>query len=137
MKKTTLFFIIVMISLVLSFPSGCKSKKEREPLPADKAPAGSLLVVHASPQGSTEAPHEYDSLVIIFDHPIIPLESLSEGRGTGLMGLEPSFAGRHRWQNPKTLSFIPDEIFPSATEIKATIPAGTKSLDGYVLKEDF
>jgi uncharacterized protein YfaS (alpha-2-macroglobulin family) len=137
MKKITLFFIIVVISLVLLFPSGCKSKKEREPLPADEAPAGTLAVVHASPQGSTEAPHEYDSIVVIFDHPVIPLESLSEGRGSGLMQLEPSFAGRYRWQNPRTLSFTPDEIFPYATEIQATIPAGTRSLDGYVLKEDF
>jgi uncharacterized protein YfaS (alpha-2-macroglobulin family) len=135
-KRLTLFFI-VLIPVVLLFPSGCQSKKEHAASPAEMAQAGDLKVTYASPKGSTEALHEYDSIVVIFDHPIKPLEALSEGRGTELLRLEPFFSGNYRWLNPKTMSFEPDEFFPFATEIKATIPAGTKSLDGFVLKEDF
>jgi uncharacterized protein YfaS (alpha-2-macroglobulin family) len=137
MKKKLMLFIILLSPIILFFHSGCQSKKETQATPEEIAQAGDLKVTYASPQGSTEAPHEYDTVVVIFDHPIIPLEALSEGRGTELLKLEPSFAGKHSWLNPKTLSFSPDEFFPFATEIKATIPSGTKSLDGFVLKEDF
>ena len=137
MKKRLTLIFIVLIALVLIFPQGCKSKKEKEPLPSEMAPSGTLAVTYASPQGKTEAPHEYDSLVVIFDHPVVPLEALDEGRGSGMIRLEPSFAGKYRWLNPKTLSFTPDKIFPFANEIRATISAGTKALDGFVLKEDF
>lgn len=137
MKKKYTLFIIISITMVLLFPSGCKTKKEQMASPEEMARAEDLKVTYASPTGSTEAPHEYDTVVVIFDHPIIPLEAISEGRSTELLELEPSFAGKYRWLNPKTLSFTPHEIFPFATEIKATIPAGTKSLDGFVLKEDF
>jgi len=137
MKKRLTLFFTVLIPIILLFPLGCKSKKETEASPAEMAQAGDLKVTYASPKGSTEAPHEYDSLVVIFDHPIIPLEALSEGRGSELIQLEPSFAGKYRWLNPKTLSFTPDKIFPFATEIRATIPAGTKALDGFILKENF
>jgi len=132
-KKFTLFFI-VLIPIFLLSPLGCKSKKEKEFPPAQP---GDLAVTYASPKGSTEAPHEYNSLVVIFDHPMVPLEALSEGSGSGMIKLEPSFAGKYRWLNPKTLTFTPDKLFPFSTDIKATIPAGTKALDGYILKEDF
>jgi uncharacterized protein YfaS (alpha-2-macroglobulin family) len=117
-------------------PQACKSKKE-EPSPQEIDSAETLAITYASPQGKTGAPHEYDSLVVIFDHPVIALEAISEGRGSGMIRLEPSVAGRYRWLNPKTLSFTPDEVFPFATELRATVPAGTKALDGYILKEDF
>ena len=137
MKKNLPYFIVIALLIVLLFPSGCKSKKEHKASPSEMADAEDLKITFASPKGSTEAPHEYDSIVVIFDHPIIPLEALSDARDSELLKLEPSFGGKHRWLNPKTLSFTPDEFFPFATEIRATIPAGTKSLDGFVLKEDF
>ncbi|UCE40294.1 MAG: hypothetical protein JSV17_12625 [Candidatus Aminicenantes bacterium] len=137
MKKKVSIFFIVLISIIQVFPTGCKSKKEKEPLPTEMAPSGELAVTYVSPQGSTEAPHEYDSLVVIFDHPIVPLEALSEGRGTEMIRIEPSFSGKYRWLNTKTLSFTPDKFFPFATDIRATIPAGTKALDGFILREGF
>ncbi len=137
MKKRFALFFIVLIPIILFFPQGCKSKKEKEPPPPPMTQSGDLAVTYASPKGSTEAPHEYDSLVVIFDHPMVPLEALSEGRGSGMIRLEPSFAGKYRWLNPKTLSFTPDKLFPFSTDIRATIPAGAKAFDGYTMKEDF
>ena len=125
MKKTSvLFFIFLMIICWAVLPS-CKSKKE-EPAAPESPPAGTLAITYASPQGQTEAPHEYDSIVVIFDHAIIPLEALSEGRGSGLIRLQPSVPGRYRWLNPKTLSFTPEKIFPFATLFIAQPPASAR-----------
>jgi len=137
MKKRFALFFIVLISIFLVFPQGCKPKKEKEPAPAKQVQAGDLSITHISPKGSTESPREYDTLVVIFDQPMVPLESLSEGRGPGIMQLEPPLSGRHRWLNPKTLTFTPDNPFPFATEIRATVPAGTEAFSGNTLKEDF
>lgn len=129
------FIILTAVFLLLTM--GCKSKKEREPLPDMAAPSGDLAITYVSPKGSTEAPHEAEAIVVIFEHPMVPLESLPEDRGPSLLQLEPSFSGMHRWLNPKTLTFTPDKPFPYSTEIKVAIPAGTKSFEGYSLKEDF
>ena len=137
MKKNTLFYFIVMITIISFFPLGCKSKKDEESPPIEMTSSGDLAITYASPKGRTEAPHEYDTLVVIFDHAVVPLEALSGGHGSGIIRLEPSFAGKYRWLNPKTLSFTPEKIFPFSTDIRVTIPAGTKALDGFVLKEDF
>jgi len=137
MNKKLIIFLILSIPLVLFSPTGCQSQKDKAPSPEKLYQAGDLAVTHASPKGSPESPHEYDTLVIIFDQPMIPLESLSEGRGTGIMKLQPSFPGRYRWLNTKTLTFAPEKSFPFATEIRATVPAGTESLNGHILKEDY
>jgi uncharacterized protein YfaS (alpha-2-macroglobulin family) len=138
-EMKTKFFVglLLLISFLLVFQTGCRKKKEEEPLPLELTKAGDLAITHVNPKGSTESPHEYDSLVVIFDHPMVPLEALSEGRGPGILKLEPSFGGRHRWLNPKTLTFVPDKPFPFATEIQATISSGTKAFDGFTLKDDF
>lgn len=137
MKKRFALIFIIFAALALLFPQSCKSQKEKGPLPDETVPAGELKSTYYSPQGKTEAPHESDSIVVIFDHPIIPLEALSEGSGSEIIRLEPSFSGTYRWLNPKTLSFKPDDIFPFATEIRVVISAGTESLDGFIMKEDF
>ena len=137
MRNKSALFIIASISLILLCHPACKSKEEKEALPVSAAPTGDLAVTYASPKGSTEAPHESDSVVVIFDHPMIPLEALSEGRGTGIMRLDPAFAGRHRWLNPKTLTFTSDKHFPFSTEITVKIPSGTQAFDGHTLKNDF
>ena len=136
MKNRLSLLIIILIPIILLFSQGCKSKKEEAP-PSAMVPSGDLTVTYASPQGRTDAPHESDSLVVIFDHPMVPLEALSEERGPGIIRLEPSFTGRHRWLNPKTLTFTPDKHFPFSTAITVTIPAGTQAFDGHTLKNDF
>jgi uncharacterized protein YfaS (alpha-2-macroglobulin family) len=138
MKTKTIISLFSVMMFFFFFSPGCKSKKEKELTPQETGTQiGDLSVAYISPKGHTEDPHETDTLVVIFDHPMIPLEALSEGRGPGLMQLEPFFDGKFRWLNPKTLTFTPDKPFPYSTEIKVTIPAGTKSYDGFAMKEDF
>jgi uncharacterized protein YfaS (alpha-2-macroglobulin family) len=130
--------LLILVILMILIPSGCKSKKEKAITPQETLiQAGDLSVAFISPKGSTETPQESEALVVIFDHPMVPLEALPQGQGPGLMQLEPFFAGKYRWLNPKTLTFTPVKPFPFSTEINVTIPAGTQSYDGFSLKEDF
>jgi len=138
MKEKFRISLLILMVLMILIPSGCKSKKEKDLTPQETfIQGGDLSVAYISPKGSTEDPQETDTLVVIFDRPMVPLEALPEGRGPGLMQLEPLFAGKYRWLNPKTLTFTPDKPFPYSTEIMVTIPTGTKSYDGFSMKEDF
>ncbi len=129
--------LIILAAIFLLLPGGCKSKKEKESPPEALAQTGDLSITYVSPKGSTEVSHEAEAIVVIFDRNMVPLEALPEGRSPSVMHLEPSFPGIHRWLNPKTLTFTPDKPFPYSTEIKVTVPAGTKAFEGYSLKADF
>lgn len=132
------FFILAfVIGILILFPCCKKELEETKALGiSEKAQISDLHVAFVSPKGSTQAPHEAETIVIIFDQPIIPLEALSEDKPSFLK-IDPPFPGKCRWLNTKTLTFTPEKRFPFSTEIKLTIPAGTKSLQGATLKEDF
>ncbi|MFB0566156.1 MAG: MG2 domain-containing protein, partial [Candidatus Aminicenantaceae bacterium] len=135
-KKLPILFILLGALLLLSLLS-CKKKEEKRPETTEMTPVGDLHVLHVSPKGQTSAPHEAETIVVIFDQPMVPLEALPEKEGPSFLKLDPSFSGKHRWMGTRTLAFTPDKRFPYATEIKAAIPAGTQSLKGYTLKKDF
>jgi uncharacterized protein YfaS (alpha-2-macroglobulin family) len=137
MKKGLMILLAILAAVFLLLPGGCKSKKEKAPPPEASTQIGDISIAYVSPKDSTEAPYEAEAIVVIFDRSMVPLEALPEGRGPSMLLLEPSFSGKHRWLNPKTLTFTPDKPFPYSTEIKVTIPAGTRSFEGYSLKEDF
>ncbi len=140
MKKfLALFFFFIWIIASLSSPS-CKKQSLQEntsekTLPKDTD--GDLHVTFVSPKGQTSSSRETDSVVIMFDKAMIPLEALSQKQDISLLSLEPSFPGKYRWLGVKTLAFSPEKRLPFSTEFRAKIPAGTKSLDGSVLREDF
>ena len=141
MKKNYFILIsIITIGAIILMPIfGCKKKEERDSklLEEKKAMIGDLHLAYVSPQGNTASPHQSETIVVIFDQAMVPLEALAKDSGSSLLQLEPSFSGKTRWLNPKTLTFTPNNRFPFSTEIKATIPAETKSLEGYILREDF
>lgn len=123
---------------ILLIGLGCKSKKAKEGpvVPADSA-LGDLHVTFISPEGQVLDSHESDTVVAIFDRPMVPLEQLGDESGPSLIEFTPSVRGKFRWLNPKTLAFTPEKRFPYATGIQAVIPKGTKSFEGYVLPDDF
>jgi len=132
------FFILLFAIGILILLPACKNKQEETNMPAmAKDPqVGDLHVTFVTPKGSTSAPHETEMVVVVFNQPMIPLEALSESKPS-LLKIDPPFPGKWRWLNTKTLTFTPEKRFPFATEIKATIPAGTKSFQGSMLQEDF
>ena len=53
------------------------------------------------------------------------------------MKLEPTPPGRFVWKGTQTIQFEGDPRFPFSTDYKVTIPKGTTSKLGGILKEDF
>lgn len=137
--KKFLPFIVISLSLSLTVTGpGCKKKEsEKQAAAAKLASVGELKVTYVAPNGNTQAQHEYESVVVVFDHPMIPLEELSDEKIEPLIKFQPSFSGKYRWLNPKTLSFSPDATFPYASEITALVPEGTRSFDGYELTKNY
>jgi uncharacterized protein YfaS (alpha-2-macroglobulin family) len=139
MRKKYFLLSVTLIVILLSLCAGCKKNKDKKTASfvSRKPPAGELLVSFVSPRDQTATPQETETIFVIFDHPMVPLESLSDKPYPSLIQLEPQVPGIFRWLNPKTLSFIPKNRLPYSTEFKAVIQAGTSSFEGYSLKNDF
>jgi hypothetical protein len=137
-KKCLVSFFAVSFILIAHSFIGCKKKEpSRVPPSSSTEMRGDLEVLHVSPKGQTQAVREADELVVIFDHPMAALEPLPLEERTQILKFDPPFPGKYRWMGTKTLVFTPRERFPYATDIKLTVPSGTRSIDGYVLKQNF
>lgn len=134
--SSSLFIAIIFGGFFL----GCR-KRETTAAPAGTQGAQSgapdLHVLSVTPKGPTSSARESQSIVVIFDQPMVALESLPEGQGPSFLKIEPPAGGKTRWLGTKTLAFTPERRFPRATEIKVTVPGGTRALDGSYLKDDF
>lgn len=131
------FLLFGLILALVALPMGCKKKSgPGSPFAASAKIVGDLQIVHQSPSGPTAAPHEAETVVVIFDQPMVPLEAVPEGKGSSFLRLEPAAAGTFRWKGTRALTFTPERRFPYGSEIRVTIPSGTVSLNGYALKKD-
>jgi uncharacterized protein YfaS (alpha-2-macroglobulin family) len=119
--------------------TGCKNKETSPLMQADPnvPPAGELNVTFANPADQTAAPHEAEQIVVMFDHPMVPLEELPEGEGPAMLTISPKVPGKYRWLGSKAMTFTPSKRFPYSQEITITIPAGIRSLDNYALSREF
>ncbi len=135
-KKTIiLFFCLFLLVFLTSFVKNRENTQTSVDTPDN--PAADLQVTFVSPKGKTEAPHEAETIVVVFDQVMIPLEALSERKAPPPVRMNPSFSGKWRWLNTRTMTFTPEKHFPYATQIEVSIPAGTESLKGAILKKDF
>ena len=137
LRKKSACVLICLLPL-LAIP-GCR-KGEKAPAPSgqpDRPPVNDLRVLNVNPQGKTATARDSQTIVAIFDRPMVALDALPQDGGPAVLKLNPPFAGKTRWLGSKTLTFSPDKKFPSATEIQVTIPAGTLALDGSSLKGDY
>jgi hypothetical protein len=117
---------------------GCKKEEKRTELYAtDQVPEiGELRVTFVSPKDQTSEEHEAETIVAVFDHPFFPLTALEEQKPPAFMKIDPQVPGTARWLNPKTLTFTPEKRFPFATDVQVTLPAGIKTFEGYVLRDE-
>jgi uncharacterized protein YfaS (alpha-2-macroglobulin family) len=131
-------YLAAAIAALLLIPiPGCKKKSEGRLRPAAAADVkGELSVIHLSPKGPTEAASETDEVLVVFDHPMAPLEALPVVERDAGIVFRPRLEGTFRWMGTRTLSFKPRKRLPNGTEFQATIPAGMRSVDGFVLKEE-
>ena len=136
-KKARLVLVVLGLFALMALPA-CSRKKNPSRLPPPPGEVkGELHVALATPLGQTKSPGEAAEIVVIFDHPMAALEPLPLDESTSFLKLEPAFPGTFRWMGTRALSFRPKDRFPAATEIRATVPAGTRSNDGYALKQDY
>jgi len=136
-KFGSIWIILICIGGIISI-SGCKKKEDSKTIrsPESVVEKGELQVTYFSPVGQTTEQHESDTIVVIFDHPMFPLSSFEEQPKPNILKISPDIPGTFHWLNQKTLSFSPKDRFPHSTDVKITIESGTKTFDGFVLKED-
>ena len=100
----------------------------------DQVVSGPLEVLRSSPEGEVPlAPR----LSVTFSQPMVALTSVDDLATMEVpVRLTPQTPGRWRWVGTRTLLFEPAGRFPMATEYAATVPAGTKSVNGGVLSAE-
>jgi alpha-2-macroglobulin len=137
MRKSVLFSAcLAVFSAALLIVPACRPKAKGRVI-AEGPVKGDLQILQASPQGALEGLREADQIVVIFDQTMAPLEPLPIEDDGNLLRLEPNFPGQYRWMGTRALTFTPKVRFPFGTEIKVTVPAGLRSLDGYALAKDY
>jgi len=100
--------------------------------------AEEVKVLSVTPQGSVENIRETSAVIVSFNQPMVSLKKLPQGEGTGPLLIKPQVSGKYRWMGTRTLAFFPAKgRFPYATNFVLTVPRGTTSVSGQVLKEDF
>ncbi|MBM3293086.1 MAG: hypothetical protein FJY82_01030, partial [Candidatus Aminicenantes bacterium] len=139
MGKVRFAFVLCLTAACLTIPAACKKKPTASRLPAGASTdiKGELAVLHAGPKGDTASVRDLAEVVVVFDHPMAALAAEPFEDPEAVLKFDPPLEGRFRWMGTRTLAFIPKDRLPFGTEIEATIPAGTRSIDGYALKTDF
>nr|HEX4318747.1 alpha-2-macroglobulin family protein [Kofleriaceae bacterium] len=94
--------------------------------------SGELRVLRYQPEGKVPIAPE---LSVTFSQPMVAVTGQTDAAATTPVQLEPTPAGHWRWIGTRTILFDPDVRFPQATTYHATVPAGTKSATGDVLKQ--
>ncbi len=103
-------------------------------------PAGAndneLVIMQATPQGDLTYAEIRKEIYVVFNHPMVPLATL-EQETKGAFTVKPAVKGKYRWYGSRICSFIPDEWWAPGTSYQVKIPAGSKSLNGKKLAEDY
>lgn len=138
MRKDRFCCLLVAGAVLLLLPvGGCKEKAGGQASsPGPVGIQGELHILHVSPKGQVQAEGETDEVIVVFDHPMAALEPLPVAERGGVIAFTPPLDGTFRWMGTKTLSFKTKKKLPHGTEIQASVPAGTRSFDGFVLKDE-
>jgi hypothetical protein len=131
------FIVLLLAVLCLSFGVSCRQKDETGAEAYAGPVTGDLEITFAAPRGKTDNPNESDSIVIMFNYPMIPLEAIDDRKDPDFVRISPRVKGDFHWLNPKTLTFTPKEQLPCATEFTVSIKEGTQSFQGHYLANEF
>ena len=137
-KKISTLTLIILLLVLLPFQA-CRKKDDSgvQAVSYDGPPAGDLKINFMSPIGKTENRHEADQIVVIFEKPMVELKVLPAEKSSSFLKIQPTVTGKYRWMGTKTLTFTPDRKLPVSTEFKIIVPAGIRSVDNYLLKNDW
>ncbi len=129
--KSCFALLLVFIFTQLSYPM-------RNVFPrAGFATGDSLQIISATPNGTTETRDQSRMIVVIFNKPMVSLQELPRFEENGPLTFDPKISGKYRWLGTSTLTFVPTDTLPFATEYRAIVPAGTRALDGSTLSSDY
>ena len=99
--------------------------------PASNDAGKDLTVLRFMPEGQVPYAPE---LSVTFGQPMIAVTSQDDAATTVPVTLTPTPKGHWRWIGTRTALFDPDIRFPQATTYQVEVKAGTKSVNGGVLK---
>jgi hypothetical protein len=100
-------------------------------------PQGDLSVLLVSPRNELQSIDQANIILVAFNRPMVALQQVPTGEGTGLFKIEPAIIGKFRWMGTSTLTFSPSAQLPYATAYTIQIPAGITSLDGKTLQQSY
>ncbi len=111
----------------------------QRPPPENGAPAGGLGLVNAvEPRVLSQTPSgDFNGvpteITVVFNQPMVPLESLEERQPVEILESSPAVSGSQRWVTPEILRLVPDKPLRRATRYTFTVPAGTTSATGQAM----
>lgn len=138
---TTRMVIVMAIAVVMTagavYLSSCLLSNDGVAAEFQTRDPQSLSILSATPVGLVSDPDEFYSVVVVFNKAMVPLQALPEGDGSGPLVIDPPVPGKFRWLGTNTLSFTPTERLRLASRYRLTVPAGTRSSSGLILKEAY
>lgn len=123
------------LNLAFTRPQGEPALRLKEPQTGSVDQG--LFVLFASPRGKV---HGQPEISVSFNHPMKELGKADQDPfldGLVPFKLEPALEGEYRWMGSRTVQFAPARPVPQATEFRAVVPSGLRSLTGKVLEEEY
>jgi len=128
-----LFMLVISVRLMGQSAVSIDSSSLRPEIKYDDS---ILSVIQASPSGSLEAADLGKEIVVVFNHPMVPLAILEE-KTDGVFRIEPALPGKFRWYGSRVNAFVPEGKLKPGSSYRVVVPAGTKALNGKSLKDAF
>ena len=131
--------VVLAAALPLGALSVCSSAQAislgafPEPPPVDDS---TLRVVQSSPGGAIEDLALIKEVVVVFNHPMVPLAKLEEQAG-GAFRLKPSVPGRFRWYGSRACAFLPTHGLAPGTTYAIEVGSDARALNGKKMKDGF
>jgi alpha-2-macroglobulin len=95
-----------------------------------------LEIVQASPQGELDDEDSKREVVVVFNHPLIPLSVLDD-ETKGAFTISPKISGKFRWYGTRVCAFVPTENWNLGQKYEVQINKGLRSMKGNVLQSDY
>jgi hypothetical protein len=100
--------------------------------------AEEVKILSVAPRGPTEHIGESSAIMVSFNQPMVSLQKIPEGEGTGPLLIRPRVSGKYRWMGTRTLVFLPEKgRLPYGINFTVSVPRDICSISGETLKEDF
>ncbi|GAJ20948.1 unnamed protein product, partial [marine sediment metagenome] len=126
-RKQKIVYLVGALVFFILVKWGCSSVLAEE-----------VKILSTAPRGSVQDIGETSAVIISFNQPMVALQEIPEGEGTGPLLIKPPASGKYRWMGTRTLVFLPQKgRFPYATDFTVTVPRGVSSISGQILEKDF